>query len=316
MEGKRRIIAVAATAALVLGTGATATLAWAVGEAPEAAAGEARPRTMEAVGAASASLRQIAGDAGRSDAAARGAARNWERTAQRAIAATEAVGEAAISEPPKPAEPTPEPPGGTTAESGGAAADEETNYKDATTTDPEPIGAGNAAATENPSSRAEDDELPQPARRPEEPRDEPAAPETPSQKSDEAGSDTEAPRAPQTLVIDGAAIPYRDVRGGTTPDAGAGLWLGSDSTTDGSWGYFVGHNPGSFAPVRRLAAGSQVAVCDSTGAARTYTVRTVFAVDASATWKTIASRVTGYGESVILQTCTGDGTTNTIVVAA
>lgn len=39
-----------------------------------------------------------------------------------------------------------------------------------------------------------------------------------------------------------------------TPSSGGGLWLGSDAVDDGSWGYFVGHNPGSFAPVRSLSS--------------------------------------------------------------
>ena len=121
--------------------------------------------------------------------------------------------------------------------------------------------------------------------------------------------------APRTLVVAGVAIPYRDVRGGTTPAEGGGLWLGSDRTDDGSWGYFVGHNPGSFAPVASLENGDAVVLCDSAGNDRTYTVRSVFAVEATATWKAIASRVTGYGESVILQTCL-DGATNLIAVAA
>lgn len=141
------------------------------------------------------------------------------------------------------------------------------------------------------------------------------------------GNDTSDPNPPapaapdpgmaaRSLSIGGAVIPYRDVRGGTTPDSGAGLWLGSDDTTDGSWGYFVGHNPGSFSPVRSLGAGSTVILCDGAGRSRTYTVRTVFTVEATATWKSIADRVTGYGESVILQTCSGDGATNIIAVAA
>ncbi len=119
-----------------------------------------------------------------------------------------------------------------------------------------------------------------------------------------------------TLLVNGTIIPYRDVRGGTTPDSGAGLWLGSDDTTDGSWGYFVGHNPGSFSPVRNLGIGSSVALRDRAGRSRIYTVRTVFTVKATATWKTIAARVTGYGESIVMQTCSGDGATNIIIVAA
>lgn len=121
--------------------------------------------------------------------------------------------------------------------------------------------------------------------------------------------------APQTLIIAGSPVPYCDVRGGTTPPSGGGLWLGSDDIDDDSWGYFVGHNPGSFAPVHDLREGSLVTVCDHAGNRRTYTVRERFTVNSSATWKTIASRVTGFGESVILQTCNDDGTTNTIIVA-
>lgn len=132
-------------------------------------------------------------------------------------------------------------------------------------------------------------------------------------KGAEAGSD--AALAPSTLVVGGTAIPYSDVRGGTTPSSGGGLWLGSDAVDDGSWGYFVGHNPGSFAPVRSLSSGAAVTVCDRSGAQRTYTVRDVFQVEETATWKAIASRVTGFGESVVLQTCAGDGM-NVIVVAA
>lgn len=129
------------------------------------------------------------------------------------------------------------------------------------------------------------------------------------------GSNVEGAISPGTLVVGGVAIPYRDVRGGTTPSSGGGLWLGSDAVDDGGWGYFVGHNPGSFAPVRSLSLGDGVAVCDRSGAQRAYTVRDVFQVEETATWKTIASRVTGYGESVVLQTCAGDGM-NVIVVAA
>lgn len=149
----------------------------------------------------------------------------------------------------------------------------------------------------------------------------PPASETAEKPAEDGGGNDEAAGAapglePGTIVAAGATIPYRDVRGGTTPDAGAGLWLGSDAVDDGSWGYFVGHNPGPFSPVRTLGPGDEVILCNNSGATRSYRVRTVFFVEATATWKTIADRVTGYGESVILQTCTGDGATNTIVVAA
>lgn len=129
------------------------------------------------------------------------------------------------------------------------------------------------------------------------------------------GSNVDGTLKPGTLVVGGTAISYRDVRGGTTPSSGGGLWLGSDAVDDGGWGYFVGHNPGSFAPVRSLSLGDGVTVCDRSGVQRVYAVRDVFQVEETATWKTIASRVTGYGESVVLQTCAGDGM-NVIVVAA
>jgi hypothetical protein len=144
-----------------------------------------------------------------------------------------------------------------------------------------------------------------------------SAPEAAAEGTPAPAPDPAPPASsPRTLYIGGAAIPYRDVRGGTTPDAGAGLWLGSDDTADGSWGYFVGHNPGPFAPVKTLGCGSTITLCDAAGATRTYIVRDVFTIETTATWKTIAGRVTGYGESLVLQTCTGDGATNTIVVAA
>ncbi|MEC4294986.1 sortase domain-containing protein [Adlercreutzia shanghongiae] len=148
------------------------------------------------------------------------------------------------------------------------------------------------------------------------PSNAPRGPESHEEATGSAKDDTADNELPAgTLLIRGATIPYVDVRGGTTPSSGGGLWLGSDAVDDGSWGYFVGHNPGSFAPVRSLSLGDVVTVCDRRGAQRTYVVRDVFQVEETATWKTIASRVTGYGESVVLQTCAGNGR-NIIAVAA
>jgi hypothetical protein len=58
-----------------------------------------------------------------------------------------------------------------------------------------------------------------------------------------------------------------------------------------------------------------VTLTDRTGKQRSYHVRSVLTVSAAATWKTVVPLVTGFGESILLQTCTGDGLTNTIVVA-
>lgn len=64
----------------------------------------------------------------------------------------------------------------------------------------------------------------------------------------------------------------------SAPASGAGLWMGSDSTTDGSWGYFIGHNPGDFTCVMTLKNGDPVTVCDSDGNTRTYSVVDEFIV--------------------------------------
>ena len=101
----------------------------------------------------------------------------------------------------------------------------------------------------------------------------------------------------------------------SAPAAGAGLWMGSDSTTDGSWGYFIGHNPGDFTCVMTLKNGDPVTVCDSDGNTRTYSVVDEFIVPDSTYWEDIQSRVTDYGESIILQTCCGDNAHYRVVIA-
>ena len=102
----------------------------------------------------------------------------------------------------------------------------------------------------------------------------------------------------------------------TAPEDAAGLWYGSDSTTDGSWGYFIGHNPGVFDRLLVMGEGSPVTVVDRTGAGRTYTVVLVFDVPNSTTWEDIESSVTGHGESIILQTCIDGGANYRIMVAS
>lgn len=125
-----------------------------------------------------------------------------------------------------------------------------------------------------------------------------------------------APAGPRTINVDGSVMGYVDYfDASTAPTSGAGLWMGSDSTTDGTWGYFIGHNPGDFWHVMDLANGDLVTVTDSAGASRTYHVVDTFTVPDTTYWEEIESRVSGYGESVILQTCCGDHATYRIVVA-
>ncbi len=146
-----------------------------------------------------------------------------------------------------------------------------------------------------------------------------AAAEAEAEADAAASEHAAAPAQPAfaTIDIDGDAMPYVSAYLATTaPSSGAGLWMGSDSTTDGSWGYFIGHNPGPFHHVMDLAPGDAITVTDSAGAARTYRVVDVFTVPDTTAWEDIQQRVTGYGESIILQTCCGDDANYRIVVAA
>lgn len=155
------------------------------------------------------------------------------------------------------------------------------------------------------------------------------APQRASQASSEAAAEGSASAEPtaqtgapaqlpaSSLQIFGNVIPYVDAFGvSRAPDSTAGLWMGSDSTTDGSWGYFIGHHPGVFNCVMYLDEGDAIAVCDADGNARTYTVFAVYDVSDDTTWNQISSEVTSHGESIALQTCNGDHATYRIIEAA
>ena len=121
---------------------------------------------------------------------------------------------------------------------------------------------------------------------------------------------------PGTINVNGDVLPYVDsFETASAPHSGAGLWMGSDSTTDGSWGYFIGHNPGPFTCVMTLKNGDPVTVRDNDGAQRTYHVVDELIVPDDTYWEDIESRVTEYGESVILQTCCGDHAHYRVVIA-
>ncbi len=120
-----------------------------------------------------------------------------------------------------------------------------------------------------------------------------------------------------TLEIFGNVIPYAEsTESKRAPDRTAGLWLGSDSTTDGSWGYFIGHHPGVFNCVMYLEEGDQITVCDSAGHEQAYTVFNIYDVPDDTQWGQISSEVTSHGESIVLQTCCGDHESYRIVEAA
>lgn len=122
--------------------------------------------------------------------------------------------------------------------------------------------------------------------------------------------------SPATLNIKGTVISYMDTPAAAiAPKRGAGLWLGSDSTTDRSWGYFIGHNPGDFTIVMSLSKGDLVSVCDRWGDMRDYVVTDHMRVKDTTLWVDIENRVAHSGESIILQTCWGDNASYRVVVA-
>lgn len=133
--------------------------------------------------------------------------------------------------------------------------------------------------------------------------------------SDEPESEPDA-MEPATIDVNGDVMGYvPSFESASAPTSGAGLWMGSDSTTDDSWGYFIGHNPGPFTCVMTLKNGDPVTVCDGEGATRTYYVVDEFIVPDDTYWEDIRSRVTDYGESIILQTCCGDNAHYRVVIA-
>lgn len=141
--------------------------------------------------------------------------------------------------------------------------------------------------------------------------------------SHDAGAKAAASAAGETpedsddsIDVNGDIVTYvPSYESASAPASGAGLWMGSDSTTDGSWGYFIGHNPGDFTCVMTLKNGDPVTVCDSDGNTRTYSVVDEFIVPDDTYWEDIQSRVTDYGESIILQTCCGDNAHYRVVIA-
>lgn len=141
--------------------------------------------------------------------------------------------------------------------------------------------------------------------------------------SHDAGAKAAASAAGETpedsddsIDVNGDIVTYvPSYESASAPASGAGLWMGSDSTTDGSWGHFIGHNPGDFTCVMTLKNGDPVTVCDSDGNTRTYSVVDEFIVPDDTYWEDIQSRVTDYGESIILQTCCGDNAHYRVVIA-
>lgn len=123
-----------------------------------------------------------------------------------------------------------------------------------------------------------------------------------------ASASTPSQKKSCTITIDGVAMDYVDSYGtSSAPSNDAGIWRGSDSTTDGSFGYFIGHDYTDFCAVADLDAGSSVSVTDGDGNTRDYEVVDSFTVPRGTHWSEVADRVTCYGESIAMQTCVEGG---------
>lgn len=126
---------------------------------------------------------------------------------------------------------------------------------------------------------------------------------------------TVEPLGPCTLDVNGTRVPYiHSVFAPACPDNNAALWAGNDDTTDGSYGYFIGHNPGDFACVYSLVPGNYVTLCDVNGNLRGYTVAQLYDVPNTIFFHEVVDRLIPQGESLIMQTCIGDGSYYRIVV--
>lgn len=107
------------------------------------------------------------------------------------------------------------------------------------------------------------------------------------------------------VYIDENEIPYIPAEESDTAPYGnyAGLWCGTDDTNDGDMTFLVGHNPGAFTPLLNKQIGDIIKIEPIRYDEAEYIIRDIFAVPNTATAKDIEDRVTGYGESLILQTC-------------
>lgn len=112
---------------------------------------------------------------------------------------------------------------------------------------------------------------------------------------------------PCTVTVGDRHVPYvEDALAEEAPPRTAALWDGSDDVDDGSYGWFVGHNPGVFSPAADLGIGDVVSVCDSDGDYAEYEVADVFEIEYGALKEAVSPRLADVGEAVVVQTCVED----------
>lgn len=114
------------------------------------------------------------------------------------------------------------------------------------------------------------------------------------------------------------AVPYiYSINSETAPVADAGVWQGIADVEDGLPTYYIGHNPGVFAPVESFEEGSLFAVCDDNNNLGVYRVERIVVILYEGTmWTEELEKLTmPAGEYASLQTCRGDKVFMDIYVA-
>ena len=103
-------------------------------------------------------------------------------------------------------------------------------------------------------------------------------------------------------------MPYRQGEPAdiTAPDGYASTWVGTGCVSDNANTYFIGHNPGVFERVMDLEIGDKVTVFDDDGDSRTYYVFDALFLPNGSNYFVYESRIAPTGETITLQTCTGD----------
>lgn len=91
------------------------------------------------------------------------------------------------------------------------------------------------------------------------------------------------------------------------PTGYASTWVGHrDAVSDNANTYFIGHNPGVFERVMDLEIGDKITVFDDDGASRTYYVFDTLFLPNGSNYFVYEGRIAPTGETITLQTCTGD----------
>ena len=106
----------------------------------------------------------------------------------------------------------------------------------------------------------------------------------------------------------GEEVPYRQGEPAdiTAPDGYASTWVGTGCVSDNANTYFIGHNPGVFERVMDLEIGDKITVFDDDGASRTYYVFDTLFLPNGSNYFVYEGRIAPTGETITLQTCTGD----------